>query len=79
MLGGNLGTLRGNYEEARKFLVRAIAHAKQQRDYYILTRSLRKYGDFLRNRGHLNFARDVLLEALRLSGRGRSILTELLS
>jgi tetratricopeptide (TPR) repeat protein len=32
---------------------------------------LRKYGDFLRNRGHLNFARDVLLEALRLSGRGR--------
>ena len=71
MLGGNLGTLRGNYQEARQFLVRAIAHAKRQRDHYILARSLRKYGDFLRNRGHLNFARDVLLEALRLSGRGR--------
>ena len=71
MLGGNLGTLRGNYQEARQFLVRAIAHAKQQRDYYILARSLRKYGDLLRNRGHFNFARDVLLEALRLSGRGR--------
>jgi tetratricopeptide (TPR) repeat protein len=71
MLGGNLGTLRGNYQEARQFLVRAIAHAKQQRDYYILARSLRKYGDLLRNCGHLNFARDVLLEALKLSGRGR--------
>jgi tetratricopeptide (TPR) repeat protein len=71
MLGGNLGTLRGHYQEARRFLVRAIEYAKQQRDHYILTRSLRKYGDFLRNRGHLSFARDVLLEALRLAGRGR--------
>ena len=71
MLGGNLGTLRGNYQEARRFLIRAIAHAKQQRDHYVLVRSLRKYGDFLRNHGHFNFARDVLLEALRLSGRGR--------
>ncbi|MBV8329002.1 MAG: tetratricopeptide repeat protein [Verrucomicrobia bacterium] len=71
MLGGNLGTLRGNYQEARRFLIRAIAHAKQRKDHYILARSLRKYGDFLRNHGHFNFARDVLLEALRLSGRGR--------
>ena len=71
MLGGNLGTLRGNYQEARRFLVRAIEYSKQQKDHYILTRSLRKYGDFLRNRGHLSFARDVLLEALRLAGRGR--------
>jgi tetratricopeptide (TPR) repeat protein len=71
MLGGNLGTLRGNYQEARRFLVRGIAHAKQRRDRYILARSLRKYGDFLRYHGHCNFARDVLLEALRLSGRGR--------
>jgi tetratricopeptide (TPR) repeat protein len=71
MLGGNLGTLRGDYQEARQFLVRAIAHAKQQKDHYILARSLRKYGDFLRNRGHLSFARDVLLEALKLSGRAR--------
>ena len=31
MLGGNLGTLRGNYQEARQFLVRAIAHAKQRK------------------------------------------------
>jgi tetratricopeptide (TPR) repeat protein len=45
--------------------------AENQRDHYILARSLRKYGDFLRNRGHLSFARDVLLEALKLSGRGR--------
>jgi tetratricopeptide (TPR) repeat protein len=71
MLGGNLGTLRGNYQEARRFLVRAIAHAKQRKDHYILARSLRKYGDFLRHHGHCNFARNVLLEALRLSGRGR--------
>jgi tetratricopeptide (TPR) repeat protein len=71
MLGGNLGTLRGNYEEARQFLLRAIRHAKQRRDHYILARCLRKYGDFLRNRGHLQLARDALLEALRLSGHGR--------
>ena len=71
MLGGSLGTLRGNYEEARQFLLRAIRHARQRRDHYILARCLRKYGDFLRNRGHLQLARDALLEALRLSGHGR--------
>jgi tetratricopeptide (TPR) repeat protein len=71
MLGGNLGTLRGNYKEARQFLLRAIRHAKQRRDHYILARSLRKYGDFLRHRGHLQLAGDALLEALRLSRYGR--------
>ncbi len=71
MLGGNLGTLRGNYGEARQFLTRAIRHARQRRDQYIVARCLRKYGDFLRNRGHLTFAREVLLQALRLSGHGR--------
>ena len=71
MLGGNLGTLRGNYEEARLFLLRAMRHARQRRDHYILARCLRKYGDFLRNRGHLQLARDALVEALRLSGHGR--------
>lgn len=71
MSGGNLGTLRGNYEEARQFLLRAIRHAKERREHYILARCLRKYGDFLRNRGHLQLARNALLEALRLSGHGR--------
>jgi ATP/maltotriose-dependent transcriptional regulator MalT len=71
MLGGNLGTLRGNYEEARQFLLRAIRHAKRHRNHYLLARCLRKYGDFLRNRGHIEFARDALLEALRLSKYGR--------
>src|SRR6201997_4641318 len=71
MLGGNLGTLRGNYEEARQFLLRAIRHARQRKDHYILARCLRKYADFLRNRGHLQLARNALLEALRLSGHGR--------
>jgi tetratricopeptide (TPR) repeat protein len=71
MLGGNLGTLRGNYEEARQFLLRAIRHAKQHRNHYLLARCLRKYGDFLRHRGHLEFARDALLKALRLSKQGR--------
>ena len=71
MLGGNLGTLRGNYGEARQFLLRAMRHGKQRRNHYILARCLRKYGDFLRNLGHFQFARDALLEALRLSGHGR--------
>jgi hypothetical protein len=46
MLGGNLGTLRGNYAEARQFLFRAIRHARQRRDHYILAWSLRKYQGF---------------------------------
>ncbi|MBV8226997.1 MAG: hypothetical protein JO170_17765 [Verrucomicrobia bacterium] len=51
--------------------MRAIRHAKRRRDHYILARSLRKYGDFLRHRGHLQLASEALLEALRLSRRGR--------
>jgi tetratricopeptide (TPR) repeat protein len=71
MLGGNLGTLRGNYAEARQFLLRAIRHSRVLSDHYILARCLRKYGDFLRDRGHLPPARNALLEALRLSWGGR--------
>jgi tetratricopeptide (TPR) repeat protein len=71
MLGGNLGTLRGDYEEARQFLLRAIRHARGCRDHYLLARCLRKYGDFLRHRGHLDFAEDALREALSLSKHGR--------
>lgn len=71
MLGGNLGTLRGNYDEARQFLLRAIRHARQKRYHYTLARCLRKYGDFLRYRGHLQVSKEALLEALRLSGHGR--------
>jgi hypothetical protein len=37
MLGGNLGTLRGQYGEARRFLVLATRHAKRRRDHYLLT------------------------------------------
>jgi tetratricopeptide (TPR) repeat protein len=71
MLGGNLGALRGDYKEARQFLRRAVRHAKQRRDHYTLARCLRKYGDFLRYRGHLQLSRDTLLEAMRLSAHGR--------
>lgn len=71
MLGGNLGTLRGQYGEARRFLVLATRHAKRRRDHYLLTRCLRKYGDFLRYEGHPQLAKVALMEALRLSARGR--------
>lgn len=71
MLGGNLGTLRGDYGEARRFLVRATRHARQRKDHYLLTRCLRKYGDFLRFEGHLQLSKITLQEALRLSARGR--------
>ncbi len=71
MLGGNLGTLRGQYAEARRFLVLATRHAKRRRDHYLLARCLRKYGDFLRYEGHLQLAKVALMEALRLSARGR--------
>ncbi len=71
MLGGNLGTLRGHYREARQFLKRATRHAKQRRDHYLLTRCLRKYADYLRHQGHLRLGKAALLEALRLSAHGR--------
>jgi tetratricopeptide (TPR) repeat protein len=71
MLGGNLGTLRGQHAEARRFLVRATRHARHRRDHYLLTRCLRKYADLLRYENHMRSSRAALMEALRLSGRGR--------
>ena len=71
MLGGNLGALRGEYREARRFLVRALRHALRRGDEYLRSRCLRKYGDYLRCRGHLQFALAVLREARRLAQRGR--------
>lgn len=71
MLGGNLGTLSGDYREARRYLVRATRDARHRRDHYLLTRCLRKYGDFLRFEGHLQLSKIALTEALRLSAHGR--------
>ena len=67
MLGGNLGTLRGDYAEGRRFLVRAIRYAQRREDSYLLTRCLRKYGDYLRFSGHLYLAGIALKKALTLS------------
>lgn len=71
MLGGNLGALRGDYRKARRFLVRALRHALRRGDEYLRSRCLRKYGDYLRCRGHLQFAFAALHEARRLAQRGR--------
>jgi tetratricopeptide (TPR) repeat protein len=62
MLGGNLGTLRGDYRIVRPFLLRAIRYARKHNDEYLLARCLRKYGDYLRYRGHLRLANSVLSE-----------------
>jgi tetratricopeptide (TPR) repeat protein len=56
MLGGNLGTLRGRSHVSRRFLFDAIRHSIKFNDEYLLCRCLRKYGDFLRERKHLNKA-----------------------
>lgn len=71
MLGGNLGALRGQHGEARRFLLRAMRHAQQSKNRYLLARCLRKYGDFLRYQGHLLRSKEALMEALRLSADGR--------
>src|SRR5205823_3841293 len=71
MLGGNLGALRGDYREARRFLVLAIRCARERQDDYLLARCLRKYGDFLRDCGHLTHAEGALREAVRISESGR--------
>jgi tetratricopeptide (TPR) repeat protein len=71
MLGGNLGTLRGDYRVAREFLVLALRNAHVRQDDYLKARCLRKYGDFLRYRGHLRSAHAALTSALALSESGR--------
>jgi tetratricopeptide (TPR) repeat protein len=52
-------------------LVRALRHALRRGDEYLLSRCLRKYGDYLRCRGHLQLALKALREAKRLAQRGR--------
>jgi transcriptional regulator with XRE-family HTH domain/tetratricopeptide (TPR) repeat protein len=71
MLGGNLGALRGDYREALRFLLHALRHALRRGDEYLRSRCLRKYGDYLRCRGHLQFALAALREARRMAQRGR--------
>jgi len=67
MLGGNLGTLRGNYKEARAYLIEAIRLGESSGDHYLMTRALRKYFDFLRYEGHFEFAKKCWDKAWALS------------
>jgi hypothetical protein len=46
-------------------------HALRRGDEYLRSRCLRKYGDYLRCRGHLQFVLAMLREARRLAQRGR--------
>ena len=56
MLGGNLGTLRGLFPQARQYLYQAIRLGLQHEDDYLVCRSLRKLSDYLRHDGHFFFA-----------------------
>lgn len=67
MLGGNLGTLRGLYDEAKVFLLEAIDLGKKIGDVYLVCRSLRKLADFLRHDGDLHNAQITWDEAWKLS------------
>ncbi len=48
MLGGNLGTLRGEYDLCFGYLMEAIAIAERLNDKYLASRSLRKLADLER-------------------------------
>jgi tetratricopeptide (TPR) repeat protein len=67
MMGGNLGTLRGNYKEGREYLIKAIRLGESTGDHYLMTRALRKYFDFLRYEGHFKFAKKCWDKAWALS------------
>jgi len=67
MLGGNLGTLKGNYLEARSYLVKAVRLGEEIRDQYLVTRALRKYFDYLRYAGHFTFAQHCFEKVWQLS------------
>lgn len=56
MLGGNLGVLTGNYNFARKWLIKSIRFSIQNNYPSYLCRTLRKYSDILRFQNHLKFA-----------------------
>lgn len=56
MVGGNLGLLSGDFDESRIYLVKAIKFADSNNFHDFKCRSLRKYADILRLKGHSNLS-----------------------
>jgi tetratricopeptide (TPR) repeat protein len=67
MLGGNLGTLTGDYLFARRWLIRSIKFAKNYNYMDYLCRSYRKYADILRYNGHIKWANKLCNLALNIA------------
>lgn len=65
MIGGNLGTLTGEYEFYRSYLYKALCIARKQNNIELLCRSIRKYCDYLKINNHLKYAEKLCLSALR--------------
>ncbi|WP_423800710.1 tetratricopeptide repeat protein [Neobacillus sp. SAB-20_R2A] len=57
MLGGNLGVLHGDLSFSRKWLVKSIRYAQATGRANYLCRTLRKYADVLRLKGHIKWAK----------------------
>lgn len=67
MLGGNLGVLHGELSFSRKWLVKSIRYSQVTgRDNY-LCRTLRKYADVLRLKGHTKWAKICTEEGIRIA------------
>ncbi len=67
MIGGNLGVLYGgDLKLCREYLVKSIRFSKKHylTDYYV--RSVRKYADILRIKGHLKWAEQIVIESIQL-------------
>lgn len=67
MLGGNLGVLSGNLAFSRKWLLKAIRYAEEnkQADHYC--RALRKYVDVLKLNGHVKWAKAFCKEGIQIT------------
>jgi hypothetical protein len=67
MIGGNLGVLYGgDLKLCRKYLVKSIRFSQKHNlvDYYV--RSVRKYADILRVKGHFKWAQQLVTEGIQL-------------
>lgn len=67
MVGGNLGTLSGDFIHYRKILFDAAKIAREQNNVEMICRIYRKYADYLKERGHLKFALSVVDKAIELA------------
>ena len=67
MIGGNLGVLHGDYDKARMHLWQTLRWSKQEFNYKLFCRSLRKYIDILRQKGKIQIAEKLCEHGVQIA------------